>query len=157
MVVAGSVAFALTRIGHSAPFPFRSVTAAELAKGAAGVTLSAATPPANLPVTASEASASASRYQGRRPALEVHYALCIDPRGGFHPIHRDCWAVSIEPDGLRPSGGIYTGPPNQTIPYAKVFSYDLVFVDANTGKVIEATWGSSNGAQTTFPGDPLEP
>jgi hypothetical protein len=142
VVVAGLIVFAFADIGQSAAFPFRSVTPAELARG--GVTLSAATPPANLPTTASGAVATVTKFQGGRRVLEVHYARCVDSQK-VPRLDQDCWAVAIDPHGLRGHGGpavMANGHFKVRRKHAQAFHYDVVFVDANSGKVIEATLGS---------------
>ena len=137
--VVASLAFAFA--GNGSAFPFRSVTPGELARG--GLTLSSASPPANLPITAADASAAASKFQGGRRALEVHYAHCVDtdkvPR-----LSEGCWAVSIDPHGLKGTGGPHRFGTSGSKVRARsnAFHYDVVFVDANSGKVIEATRGS---------------
>jgi hypothetical protein len=135
-VVVGSLSLGLTSGGHSARFPFRSVTPAELAGDQ--ISLRAATPPATLTVTAAQAAVSAREFQGGRGILEVHYARCVDRDTGFR---HDCWAVAIDPRGLAGHGA-----PRTLTPHAKVhlqpFHFDVVFVDATTGKPIEAVAGS---------------
>ena len=144
VAVAGSIASALAAIGQSAAFPFKSVTAAELARG--GVRVSAATPPADLPTTAAEAAAAVRRLQGRR-VLEVRYVRCVDSLKA-PTLDQDCWAVSIDRQGLMTPDGPGLAPskgakvrPRPKIRYEKI-RYDLAFVDADTGNVIEARLGS---------------
>jgi hypothetical protein len=137
VAIAGSVAFAFAAIGRSAAFPFRSVTPAELARG--GVKVSAATPPANLPITAAQAAATARKFQGRS-TLEVRYVRCVDATK-VPKLDQDCWAVSIDPHGLTALGGPAVTLNGKTRPPSKI-RYDLVFIDADTGKVIEGSLGS---------------
>ncbi|HEY2354866.1 MAG TPA: hypothetical protein VGH79_08225 [Gaiellaceae bacterium] len=110
--VAGSAAFAVSAIGGSNSWPFTSVTPADLAP--AGLTLTSATPPANLRITAAEAAAAAGKFQGNR-VLEEHFMRCVDPNIGPKKLNEDCWAVSMHGISYR---------------------YDVVLVDARSGKVI---------------------
>jgi hypothetical protein len=142
LVIAGSLVLAFAEIGRSAAFPFRSVTPAELARG--GVTLSAATPPADLPTTASGAAAAARKFQGGRRVLEVRYVRCVDSQK-VPRLDQDCWAIAIDPHGLTGHGGpqlFANGHSKVRRRHAQAFTYDVVFVDATSGKVIEATLGS---------------
>jgi len=124
IATAGTLAFALAHIGRSAAFPFRSLTRAELASG--GVEVSAATPPADLATTAAEAATAARKYLGHR-VLEVRYVRCVDSLR-TPKLDHDCWAVSIDPRGVVTPGPATT-------------RWDLAFVAADTGKVIEARLG----------------
>jgi hypothetical protein len=134
-----SIVFTFVDIGQSPAFPFRSVTPAELARG--GVTLSAVTPPGNLPITAAAGAARASKFQGGRRVLEVRYARCVDnqkvPR-----LDQDCWAVAIDPHGLRGSGGLVVMANGHPKVRREQAHYDVVFVYAKSGKVIEAKLGN---------------
>jgi hypothetical protein len=138
--VAGSIAFAAAALGRSAAWPFVSVTPAELASQ--GVKLTAASPPADLPISAAEATAAASKFQGGRPALETHYVHCVDttkvPR-----LDEDCWAISINPKGMTAPGGaaLASSSASETITASPAIRYDVVFVEPHGGKVIEATLG----------------
>jgi hypothetical protein len=140
VALTGSTAFALAEVGQSAAFPFRSVTPAELARG--GVEVSAATPPANLPITAGGAVAAAKKFQGAR-ALEVHYVRCVD-NDKVPKLSEDCWAVSMNPHGIAVPGGpiVLLGSGSARARHRPTVSYDLVFVNASTGNVIEGTAGS---------------
>ncbi|SRR6266516_215892 len=138
VAVAGSIAFAFSASGRSAPWPFTSVTPQELARE--GVTLTAATPPANVPTTAADAAAAARKFQGHR-ALEVHYAHCVDTTN-VPRLDQGCWAVSIDPRGMTAPGGLVLAPSAYTTtPSSPAIHYDVVFVDPMSGKVIEATLG----------------
>jgi hypothetical protein len=110
--VAGSVAFAVIAIGRSSSWPFTSVTPADLAP--VGLTLTGATPPPNLPITAADAAAAASKFQGNR-VLEEHFMRCVDPNIGPKKLDRGCWAISMS---------------------GRSYRYDVVLVDAKSGKVI---------------------
>ena len=99
--VVGSVVFSFAATGRSAAWPFTSVTPAELASGR--VTLTAATPPANLPITAADAAAAASKFQGR-PMLEEHYIHCVDTTK-VPKLDQDCWAISFDTKGMSAPGG----------------------------------------------------
>ena len=90
--------------------------------------MSAATAPANLRTTAAEAAVAVQKLQGRR-ALEVRSVRCVDATTA-QKLDQDCWAVSIDPHGMVvPSQGPIR------------IHWDLAFVDAGTGKVIEARLG----------------
>src|SRR6266576_111941 len=88
LLLCAAAGSAFAAIGRSAAWPFNSVTPAELASG--GVTLTEATPPANLPITAADAAAAASKFQGR-PVLEEHYMHCVDTTK-VPKLDQDCWA-----------------------------------------------------------------
>ena len=140
VAVAASVDFGVAGVGQSAAFPFRSVTPAELARG--GVEVSAATPPANLPTTAARAASAAHKFQGAR-VLEVHYARCVDS-DKVPKLNEDCWAVSMNPRGVAVPGGpaVLRGGKTTKAWHAPIVRYDLIFVNASSGKIIEGTAGS---------------
>lgn len=137
---AGAIAFAFVDSGQSSAFPFTSVTPQELARG--GVTLSTVSPPTDLPISAADATAAARKFAGGRRALEVRYVRCVDATKE-PKLDEGCWAVSIDPHGMTAPGGPVLMPSGTSKPRPRpVVHYDLVFVDANSGKVIEGTLGS---------------
>ena len=104
--------------------------------------MSAATPPANLPTTAVGAAAAASKFQGAR-VLEVHYVHCVDTTK-VPKLNEDCWAVAMNPRGIAVPGGAVVSRSGRSPKawHRPTVRYDLVFVNASSGEIIEGTAGS---------------
>lgn len=140
LAMVGAAAYLLvsTSAGSGSSWPFTDVTASQLA--GQGVTLTPGTAPAGLAVSATEAAAAASTFQGgRSPLVGAQYMHCVDTTR-VPAIDQDCWVVSIDASGMFAPGGILM--PSSTGSSAGIpLHFDIVFVDPTSGQPIEATLG----------------
>jgi hypothetical protein len=114
----------------SSPVIFSTVPAAKLAL--AGIALTEPGGPTPSAAAGDAAAAAASKDAGAS-VLEYHYAHCVDSQSANPHIDEDCWAVSLDPTGLRSSG-----PPGSP---AQKATYNLVLIDPANDKFIEGANG----------------
>jgi hypothetical protein len=155
VVVGGSLAFAFLA-SAARPWPFSDVTAAEAAREGLKIT------PLSTPSEAQalRAAKTAASFGGQ-PAEKVVYAHCVDTTKAPR-LNQDCWAVSLKPTLMRAFGPAlasgagyctYGGKCSSTnttgsatrSSTADSKSWNIVFVDPATGKVIEGTEGQIGG------------
>ena len=132
--IAAVIALTAAPSGKSGtPFPFTSVSAAQLASG--GITLSSTTAaiPADAASTSTVAQA-ATAYEGAA-VREMHYMHCVDT-WARPQINQDCYAVSMDPSGV-----VVLGSPN--MPPPKPATWEIELVDPTTAKVIGDRGGNN--------------
>ena len=126
MAVAAGAVFAFTTASAQSGTAVTFATIPTQKLAAVGVTLSAPQGPIPSAAAGEAAAIAATRALGNK-VLEYHYAYCTDSETA---LAEDCWAVSLDPEGLRGGGTPLIVPSPAT--------YLLIFIDPATDAEIEA-------------------
>lgn len=135
--ILAAVAASLTATrGHAgSPFPYSTVTPAQMAQG--GVSLTAAFNAAPQAAVGLQAAAiAASRAENGARVLEDHLMHCTDEWARNPRVDQDCYAVSVDPSNvpvlINPQDPVFNKP-----------TWEVVFIDPTTGAVIDDRGGSN--------------
>jgi|SRR5579885_847218 len=85
-------------------------------------------PQSTAPMTEATASAIATKAGGGQAVLGAQYAHCVVP-GKVPPVDQDCWAFSLDPNGLTSTTGVPA-------------TWFVVLVDPATGNVLLSRFGN---------------